>query len=682
MLDAVNNLVDHGYLVVRTLGENPGDGRITWLCERIADHTRVVVKHFSFARHDADWDGYKAHEREIAALRAVIHPGVPRFLDAFPTEQGFALVQAFIDAPSLAARRSWTVDEVIAVARDVLGILVHLQRQAPAILHRDIKPANILRNDRGRTWLIDFGLARRLDQEPATLAASGTPGFMAPEQFFRGELSMATDLYGLGATLVTLFSGIAANDIGRLVDHTFRFDLSGLQRKLPPPLLAWLARLVEPDAGARFEDAATALDALEDALRAPATIVEAAPRGRRNLLPVIALAVLVPLAGGVYAIVEAQNQMENAARVASSLTTTTTTTTSSSGTVAIELPPAPIPAEAKVPRWVGNGLDCPAGAKLHLKAGDPLEPGPERWIQADPGCDIALENIAFQRIDLGPSTPFTMKGGKAERISIRIAEGEKAGPIRIEGARVERLFVSGGRIELIDSTVGRIDGDGGAHVEGTRLSLGELRMNSATATIHGGRVDRYLSIDDSVLRGEDFEIATRLYIYDRSLIALDRPILDNRFEATDDKQVVVLRAPVATRRPRLGAYGRILTASDDLEKTVQTLVATRDTAVAEAHVAAERQRLVDAVERDTCAIGMACLGREEKLKGRADATMTVSGGRIVLARASHAEACLRERSTALAAPPELVGRVVCQWEVGTEDGLRVVRTKVQRFSSP
>ncbi len=80
------------------------------------------------------------------------------------------------------------------------------------ILHRDLKPSNILVNRRGQPYVTDFGLARCLESDSDlthTGLILGTPSYMAPEQVSgpRNEVTMAADVYGLGAVLYTLISG-------------------------------------------------------------------------------------------------------------------------------------------------------------------------------------------------------------------------------------------------------------------------------------------------------------------------------------------------------------------------------------------------------------------------------------------------------------------------------------------
>lgn len=252
-----------GYRIQRELGHNRAGGRITYLAANTETQQPVVIKQFLFGG-TAGWSAYDTYEREIQVLRGLTYPGIPRYLDSFETEDGFCLVQEYKNARSLAEPRSFDPEEVKQVAIALLEILVYLQNRIPPVIHRDIKPENVLVADDLQVYLVDFGFARIGDGEVAmSSVVKGTLGFMPPEQLFNRQLTEASDLYGVGATLICLLSGIRSQDIGDLMDDSYRLDFQSRIPKVSLPWIAWLKKMVDPAPANRYPNAAAALDALK-----------------------------------------------------------------------------------------------------------------------------------------------------------------------------------------------------------------------------------------------------------------------------------------------------------------------------------------------------------------------------------------------------------------------------------
>ncbi|MDY6936540.1 MAG: serine/threonine-protein kinase [Cyanobacteriota bacterium] len=260
---------DHDYQIVRELGQNRSGGRITYLATQTPTQESVAIKQFQFARSGSDWSGYDSYDREIRVLQELNHPGIPKYLDSFETEDGFCLVQEYKPATSLTDDRTFSPAEIKRIAIALLEILVYLQDRFPPVIHRDIKPENILVGEADESghrpvYLVDFGFARIGDGEVAVSSiVKGTLGFMPPEQLFNRQLTEASDLYGVGASLICLLTQTKSIDIGDLIDSNYRIEFKHLVPKLSLPWIAWLEKLVQPNLERRYSNATEALAALK-----------------------------------------------------------------------------------------------------------------------------------------------------------------------------------------------------------------------------------------------------------------------------------------------------------------------------------------------------------------------------------------------------------------------------------
>lgn len=155
--------------------------------------------------------------REGSVLARLTHPGIARLLDAGVSETGQPfLVLEYVDGipiDEFANQRRLDRNQGIELFLKVLDAVGHAH--ASLIVHRDLKPSNILVTTDGSVKLLDFGIAKLLDDETGgertALTLEGgrvfTPHYAAPEQV-RGEaLTTATDVYALGVLLYVLLAG-------------------------------------------------------------------------------------------------------------------------------------------------------------------------------------------------------------------------------------------------------------------------------------------------------------------------------------------------------------------------------------------------------------------------------------------------------------------------------------------
>jgi serine/threonine protein kinase len=259
----VNQVLGERYQVQSLLGRQTG--RRTFLARDLQTEQSVVLKLLLFGP-DFTWDDLKLFEREAEVLKSLDLPTIPKYLDCFDVDtelgKGFVLVQTYIPAKSLQnwldTGRTFSEEELISIARQLLTILDYLHNRQPAVIHRDIKPSNILLGDRsgnspGQIYLVDFGSVKTA-ANGNTITVVGTYGYMPPEQF-GGQTTPASDLYALGATIICLATGQHPSELPHRdmrIDFVDRVNLS-------PHMTEWLRSMTATSIDSRMKSASQAL---------------------------------------------------------------------------------------------------------------------------------------------------------------------------------------------------------------------------------------------------------------------------------------------------------------------------------------------------------------------------------------------------------------------------------------
>jgi serine/threonine protein kinase/tetratricopeptide (TPR) repeat protein len=211
------DLIDGRFEVVRFIARG-GMGEVFEVEDRQLHRVHVALKTI-LSQYAVDPVMRQRFEREVLSAREVVHPNLCPIYDlghwSRPGGDLSYLTMKLLPGESLAERilraGPLPAEEALCILRQV-GAGIAAAHDA-GILHRDIKSANIIVQGSGGqvfAWVTDFGLARAAASEETALTrygAAGTPGFMAPELFYGGAFTKASDVYALGVVAYHVLTG-------------------------------------------------------------------------------------------------------------------------------------------------------------------------------------------------------------------------------------------------------------------------------------------------------------------------------------------------------------------------------------------------------------------------------------------------------------------------------------------
>lgn len=212
-------LIGGRYRLGRVIGR--GSMGVVWLAYDEVLHRPVAVKEVQLPVGMPAAEANEARERmlrEARAIAALTHPNVVAVHDV--AKQGIEpfVVMELLPGRSLAkvltTAGKLTTEQAAVVADAVAAGLEAAHRRG--ITHRDVKPGNVLVGEDGQVKLTDFGISRNVSEVTMTSSGLvlGTPAYIAPEVASGDPVTVAADLWSLGATLFAAVEGRPPYDAG------------------------------------------------------------------------------------------------------------------------------------------------------------------------------------------------------------------------------------------------------------------------------------------------------------------------------------------------------------------------------------------------------------------------------------------------------------------------------------
>ncbi|MBL0122645.1 MAG: serine/threonine protein kinase [Betaproteobacteria bacterium] len=210
------------FSLVRVLGRG-GMGEV-WLANQADGRIErdVALKLPTVYLHSDVWRERLRRERDI--LAKLTHPNIAKLFDAGVSDEEGSRGQPYlalecIEGDSLiefAKKGKLPITERLKLFQQILAAVAHAHHHL--VVHRDLKPANILIDQSGQVKLLDFGIAKLIDDGADANAAADltqmggrimTLRYAAPEQVADGVISTGTDVYALGVILHELVTGLS-----------------------------------------------------------------------------------------------------------------------------------------------------------------------------------------------------------------------------------------------------------------------------------------------------------------------------------------------------------------------------------------------------------------------------------------------------------------------------------------
>ncbi len=199
--------------------------------------------------------------REAKSLAQLNHPYIVSIYDSGEYMGNYFIVMEFVEGEDLKLLGKQSRRVPLRIGMEIFKQLAQALDYAHSkkIIHRDIKPSNIMWTQNQIIKIMDFGLAKLLEEvKTGRTLVSGTPLYMSPEQTLGKPLDHRTDIYSAGATMYELFCGqppFLDGDIGYHQIHTPPRPPKELNAEIPDELSGIILKCLAKDPDQRYQGA-------------------------------------------------------------------------------------------------------------------------------------------------------------------------------------------------------------------------------------------------------------------------------------------------------------------------------------------------------------------------------------------------------------------------------------------